>query len=129
MHEDVHRRIARDSKGAAWLWTVTRENADYHVCVWRLESEDVVIVEDWERQSSLRRAHGLSELPVPDDRLAHPVPTLLTVQDLNAARALLSRNNEPALSWRVDEFFHAIDRHQHSAGTGVRRSLDTEGSG
>lgn len=121
MSHDVHRRIARDSRGTPWLWIVTRDDADYRVCVWRLDAEDVALVEEWERQTTLRRAHGLSELPVPDERLAHPVPRILTVQDLNDARALLSPENEPALAWHMDEFFHAIDASRHSSGRGMRR--------
>ena len=120
--DSIHRRIARDSKGTAWLWIVTRDDAGYHVCVWPLDAEDVALVEEWERQTTLRRAHGLDELPVPDDRLTHPLPSKLTVRNLDDARALLSRDGEPALAWHVEEFFNAIDATAHESGRGMQRA-------
>ena len=121
MRHNVHRRVARDSEGRPWLWIITQDHAGYHVCVWQLDANDVPIIAEWERQATLRHAHGLSELPVPEDRLSNPVPQTLTVQDLDAARALLSRENEPALAWHVDEFFHAIDAVRYAAGRGRLR--------
>ena len=122
MRQDVHRRVARDSEGRPWLWIITQDDADYHVCVWKLEADDVALVEEWERQATLRHAHGLSELPVPEDRLSNPVPRKLTVQSLEAARALLSRDNDLALAWHADEFFHAIDGVRYSPGRGKLRA-------
>ena len=118
MKHDIHRRVARDSEGRRWLWIITQDSTGYHVCVWKLRAKDVAFVEDWERQATLRHAHGLPELPVPEDRLSNPVPQTLTVQDLDGARALLSRDNEPGLAWHVDEFFHAIDATRYSPGRG-----------
>ncbi|MET0230822.1 MAG: hypothetical protein ABW186_07835 [Rhodanobacteraceae bacterium] len=127
MIHDVHRRIARDRERKPWLWVITQDSADYHVCVWKLDAEDVALVEAWERQSTLRRAHGLSELAVPEDRLIDPVPRRMTVNDLNDARTFLTTRDDPALTWHVDEFFHAIDAARYSSGLGMRRALDSHG--
>jgi hypothetical protein len=121
MDQRVHRRIARETDGRPWLWIITRDDADYHVCVWQLEREDLPLVTDWERQARLRQSHGLSKLAAPDDRLSNPVPRTLTVRNLDDARTLLSRD-EPALTWHVDEFFHSIDAERYPPGREVRRN-------
>jgi hypothetical protein len=66
---------------------------------------------------SRRRSNGLPELPAPES-LSQREPEKLTVADIESARSFLVGDDESALAWHAQEFFHHIDptRHENSAG-------------
>lgn len=118
--EETYRRVARDTRGAPYLWIVTHDVEGYHVCAWVLNAEDAIIVEGWDRMMSLRRSNGLPEMAAPDN-LSQPEPEKLTVQDLEQARAFLAGEHDPALAWHAQEFLHHIDPTRFKSGIGISR--------
>jgi hypothetical protein len=122
--QETYRRVARDSRGASYLWIVMHDAEGYHACKWRLSVEDAVVVEAWDRMMSLRRSSGLPELPAPDN-LSQPEPEKLTVQNLEDARELFTGEADPALAWHAEEFLHHIDPSRFEGGVGIssRRAL------
>jgi hypothetical protein len=57
--ENVIRRIARDSAGAAYLWVASWDEAFYYFRKWSLTPFDVRALETWQRMMALRRSNGL----------------------------------------------------------------------